>query len=94
MSAAEVLPVAALALVAVGGAAVVVARDPVRQAAAVGVQGLLLAVLFTVLQAPDVALSQITVGAALTPLLILLAMRAVHRQERAARRGRPPEDGT
>ncbi len=42
----------------------------------------MLAVLFTVLQAPDVALSQLAVGSALTPLLIMLSVRKVRRPRR------------
>lgn len=68
------LVVIALLLVALGAPAVVLTREPSRQAVVLGVYGLLLSVLFTVLQAPDVALSQIVVGAAVTPLLVLLAV--------------------
>ncbi|WP_439680563.1 Na(+)/H(+) antiporter subunit B [Embleya sp. MST-111070] len=73
----DTIVVASLALVAVGGTAAVLARDPARQAVALGMQGLLLSVLFTVLQAPDVALSQLVVGTALTPLMILLTVRKI-----------------
>nr|WP_202520102.1 hydrogenase subunit MbhD domain-containing protein [Streptomyces sp. SID1034] len=75
-----------LLLVAASATAAVVVRDPSRQALVLAVLGLALAVLFTVLQAPDVGLSQLAVGSALTPLLILLSVRKVRR------RGRP-EDG-
>lgn len=81
------LPVmAALLLVAVAGTAVVLARDPVRQSAVLAGLGLSLAVLFAVLQAPDVALSELAVGTAFTPLMVLLSVRKVrhnaHRSER------------
>jgi energy-converting hydrogenase B subunit D len=79
----------ALVLVALGGTAAVTTRDPARQAVALGMQGLLLAVLFTVLQAPDVALSQLVVGTALTPLLILLTVRKI-RAQRTLRRADDP----
>ncbi len=64
-----------------GAAATIAAltRDPVRQAAALAMLGLTLALLFTVVQAPDVALSQLGVGSAVTPLLILLTVRKVRR---------------
>jgi uncharacterized MnhB-related membrane protein len=69
-----VLQVVALALVAVSGTLVVAARDPLRQAMVVGVFGLSLASLFLVFQAPDVALSQITVGTVALPILILFTL--------------------
>ncbi|MEU4347601.1 DUF4040 domain-containing protein [Streptomyces sp. NPDC023838] len=77
---ADVLTVLALLLVAVAATAAVAVRDPARQALVLAVLGLALAVLFTVFQAPDVALSQLAVGSALTPLLILLSVRKVRRR--------------
>ena len=68
---------AALVLVAAGGPAVVLARDPLRQAVVASFYGLLLALLFFVFQAPDVALSQIVVGTVALPLMILLAIAKV-----------------
>jgi energy-converting hydrogenase B subunit D len=69
-----VLEVVVLLLVAAGGAAVVLTRDPLNQAIVASFYGLLLGILFLVLQAPDVALSQIVVGAVALPLMILLAL--------------------
>jgi energy-converting hydrogenase B subunit D len=77
---ADVLVLISLLLTAAAATAAVVVRDPARQALVLAVLGLALAVLFTVLQAPDVALSQLAVGSALTPLLILLSVRKVHRR--------------
>ncbi|WP_371649911.1 MULTISPECIES: Na(+)/H(+) antiporter subunit B [unclassified Streptomyces] len=85
---ADVLTVLALLLVAVAATAAVAVRDPARQALVLAVLGLALAVLFTVLQAPDVALSQLAVGSALTPLLILLSVRKVRRRGREKDGGR------
>src|SRR5437660_4346631 len=67
--------VQALAMLLVGVMAflVVTNRDPARQAVAMGVFGSTLAILFLVLQAPDVALSQIVVGVAY-PLMVLLTL--------------------
>jgi uncharacterized MnhB-related membrane protein len=70
----------ALVLVVASATVAVLCREPVRQAVLLGVLGLALAVLFTVLQAPDVALSQVAVGTVLTPLLILLTVRKVRRR--------------
>ncbi|MEU9470572.1 DUF4040 domain-containing protein [Streptomyces avermitilis] len=81
------LIVVALLLVAASATAAVAVRDPVRQALVLSVLGVTLAVLFTVMQAPDVALSQLAVGAALTPLLLLLSVRKIGRREQRARQG-------
>lgn len=70
----------ALGFVVVAATLAVLCREPVRQAVLLGVLGLALAVLFAVLQAPDVALSQVAVGTVLTPLLVLLTVRKVRRR--------------
>lgn len=72
-----VLIAVALTSVLVGAAVVVFTNDPARQAVVLGVYGLLLTILFMVLQAPDVALSQLAVGTAVTPLMVLLTVRKV-----------------
>ncbi|MFE9443681.1 hydrogenase subunit MbhD domain-containing protein [Streptomyces sp. NPDC006602] len=77
---ADAVIVVALLLVAVAATTAVLVRDPVRQALVLAVLGVVLAVLFTVLQAPDVGLSQLAVGSALTPLLLLLTVRKVKRR--------------
>jgi uncharacterized MnhB-related membrane protein len=66
-----------LLLVAAGGTAVVATRDPLRQAMMASLFGILLAILCFVLQAPDVALSEIVVGAVAVPLMILLSVAKV-----------------
>lgn len=70
-----------LLLLAVGGLGVVLMRDPLRQALMVGIYGLLLALLFFVLQAPDVALSQIVVCTVAVPVMILLTLAKVRTHE-------------
>ncbi len=82
-----VLVAALFALVAVGAVVVVLADDPARQAVTLSVFGLLMAVLFVVVSAPDVALSQIGVGTAIVPLMVLLALRKTGTQ-RGRGRGR------
>lgn len=82
------LIVVALLLVAASATAAVATRDPSRQALVLAVLGTVLAVLFTVLQAPDVALSQLAVGSALTPLLVMLSVRKVRRPQRRKERER------
>lgn len=70
----NVLAAVSLILVAFGGTAVVLCRDPLRQAIVSGVFGLLLAILFFIFQAPDVALSEIVIGSIGLPVMILLAL--------------------
>jgi uncharacterized MnhB-related membrane protein len=89
-SALSALQALLLILVALGGLAVVLSRDPVRQAVVTSVFGLLLASLFFAVQAPDVALSQIVVGAVALPAMILLAV-ARTRARAARERSSPPK---
>lgn len=89
----DVAVVVALLFVAVAATAAVANRDPARQALVLSVLGTTLAVLFTVLQAPDVGLSQLAVGAALTPLLIMLSVRKVRRPSAGGEGGEGGEGG-
>jgi energy-converting hydrogenase B subunit D len=75
-----VLLVAALVLVAAAGTLVVFTPDPGRQAVVLGVFGLWLTVAFVLFQAPDVALSELAVGTAIVPLLVMLTIRTVRRR--------------
>ncbi|MEU2423427.1 Na(+)/H(+) antiporter subunit B [Streptomyces sp. NPDC013157] len=77
---ADAVIVVALLLTAGAATAAVAVRDPARQALVLSLLGLFLGVVFTVLQAPDVGLSQLAVGSALTPLLIMLSVRKVRRR--------------
>jgi energy-converting hydrogenase B subunit D len=70
-----------LILVAIGGLAVVLVRDPLRQAVVVGIYGMTLAVLFVVLQAPDVALSLGAVGSVALPLMIVMSLAKTRSRE-------------
>ena len=63
--------------VAAGAILVVRCREVAAQALLLGGYGLVLAMLFLALQAPDVALSEVAVGSVVTPLLILLALAKV-----------------
>jgi energy-converting hydrogenase B subunit D len=69
-----VIQVGVLLLIAAGATAVVLTRDPLHQAMVVSFYGLLLGIFFLVLQAPDVGLSEIVVGAVALPLMIVLAL--------------------
>jgi energy-converting hydrogenase B subunit D len=75
------LQVTLLVLVAAGATAVVLTRNPTRQVIFVSIYGVLLAILFMAFQAPDVTLSELTVGAVALPLLLLLALAKVRRDE-------------
>ena len=77
-----VLEAVSLLLVAAGGTCVVAVRDPLRQAMVASFFGILLAILFFVLQAPDVALSEIVVGAVAMPLMILVSLAKIRGGQR------------
>ncbi len=77
----DALQATVLVLVAAAATGVVLIRQPVRQVVALSVYGLLLAVLFLVFQAPDVSLSEFSVGAVALPML-LLALAKVRERDR------------
>ena len=68
-----------LLLTAALGTGVALVRDPGRQALVQAVYGMVLALLFLLLQAPDVALSQIAIGAVLQPVLVLATLARIRR---------------
>jgi energy-converting hydrogenase B subunit D len=73
---------ALLLLVAIAGFAVVRTRDVTSQVISLGFYGTLMALLFFFFQAPDVALSQITVGMVALPLMIMLAISRMKFRDR------------
>ncbi len=77
-----VLQATILVLVALGATAVVLTRAPARQVIVLSVYGILLAVLFLAVQAPDVTLSELTVGAVALPILLLLTLAKVKGREK------------
>jgi energy-converting hydrogenase B subunit D len=78
----DALQVTILVLVALGATAVVLTRAPVRQVIVLSVYGIVLAVLFLAFQAPDVTLSELTVGAVALPILLLLTLAKVRGREK------------
>ncbi|HTD35797.1 MAG TPA: DUF4040 domain-containing protein [Candidatus Elarobacter sp.] len=64
----------ALAMTAVVATVVVLAREPKRQVFCFMLYGLVLTLLFAVLQAPDVALSELAVGSVAIPLAVLATL--------------------
>ena len=89
---ADALIAAALGLAALMATAVVLTRDTVRQAIVLSGYGMVLGLLFLILQAPDVAMSQIGVGTVLVPLLVVLALHATRRHRDTG--DEPPTGGT
>lgn len=77
------LQIIALVLVAIGGPAVVLTGEPLRQAIVLGIYGIALTLLFFTFQAPDVALSEIVITGIGLPLIILAALRKIRQQQRA-----------
>jgi energy-converting hydrogenase B subunit D len=75
------LQLAILLFVAIAGTVVVVSRDPLRQAIVNSVYGLVLAMLFVVFQAPDVALSMLVVGSIAYPLILIVSIKKVRIEE-------------
>jgi energy-converting hydrogenase B subunit D len=81
----------ALLVVVVAGTAIVFVPDPLRQTLVLSMFGLALTLLFFVVQAPDVALSELVVGGVGMPVIILAALRKIARH--AAERQREEEGG-
>jgi energy-converting hydrogenase B subunit D len=75
------LQIVVLAGVAAGAMVVVRTRNRIRQVLALSVYGMLLAILFLVFQAPDVTLSELTVGAVALPVILLLAIAKVRKPD-------------
>ena len=82
---------ALLLLIAIAGFMVVRTRDTTEQVVALGFYGLLTGLMFFFFQAPDVALSQFTVGAVALPLMVMLALSRLKLQ--AAKRERDKDAG-
>lgn len=78
---------AMLLLMAVAGARVVTTRDTTEQVITLSFYGLVTALVFFFYQAPDVALSQITVGAVALPLMVMLAISRMRARKQAREKG-------
>jgi uncharacterized MnhB-related membrane protein len=68
-----------LLLVAAAATAVALTMNPLRQIVVSSVYGLLLVILFVVLQAPDVALSMLVVSSLAYPFIVLIAISRTRR---------------
>jgi len=67
-------------LVAAGATAVALTMDPLRQIVVSSVYGLLLVILFVLLQAPDVALSMLVTSSVAYPFIVLIAISRTRRR--------------
>lgn len=76
-----VLQITTLTAVLVVGVLVVTTRDLVRQVITTGIFSLTLVLLFTVLQAPDVALSALVVGSVAFPVVLLATIARLRERE-------------
>ena len=74
------LQAAILLLVAFAAPGVVLSRQPKEQVVTLSFYGLVCGLMFFIFQAPDVALSQFTIGAVMLPLMIMLALTKMRRQ--------------
>jgi energy-converting hydrogenase B subunit D len=72
----------ALLLAAAAGTMVVFTRDTTHQVIVYGLYGVILAVVFLLLQAPDVALAQTVISGLLLPLLVLIALAKLRELDR------------
>jgi uncharacterized MnhB-related membrane protein len=88
-----VLQLIALVAVMVGGTAVVLTPEPLRQVMVLGIFGFALTFLFFVFQAPDVALSEIVVSGVGIPVIVLAALRKIRQQEHERERQDQEHDG-
>jgi energy-converting hydrogenase B subunit D len=77
----DALQITILILVAAGATAVVLIRRQVHQVLALSIYGVLMAVLFLTFQAPDVTLSELTVGAVALPIILLLTLAKIRKRE-------------
>jgi energy-converting hydrogenase B subunit D len=88
-----VLQIIGLVAVLLGGTAVVLTPEALRQTMVLGIYGVALTFLFFVFQAPDVALSEIVVTGLGLPLIILAALRKIRQQDYRRRESGSGADG-
>jgi len=81
MTALAVLQVVNLVLIVMGAVLTVWLRDLLASVVALAATSLLLALQFYLLQAPDVAIAEAGIGAALTTAIFVLALRKTRRKE-------------
>jgi uncharacterized MnhB-related membrane protein len=88
VTATDAVQVVAMLLMAGLGLGVVLTREPLHQAMVFAIFGGATAVLFLVVQAPDVALSAIVVGAVAWPAMSLFTLAKARERDRRSGRDR------
>lgn len=86
------LQIGVLLLVAATGTLTALTREPAKQLIVMSLFGLMLALMFAAFQAPDVALSQLAVGTVAVPLMVLLTLVEIRRNDQADQ-SRNKDDG-
>lgn len=84
----EIFLLVLLGLLTVVATSAVLTRDPRAQALVLSVYALVMGLVMVAFQAPDVAMSQLAIGAAAVPLMVVLAIRTCEREAKAARERR------
>jgi len=77
----SILHVAVLVLIVIGGALAVWFKDLLSSVLALAAASLLVSLEFYILQAPDVAIAEAGIGAALTTAIYVIALRRTRRKE-------------
>ncbi len=77
----SILHVVVLVLIAVGAALAVWFKDLISSVLALAAASLLVSLEFYMLQAPDVAIAEAGIGAALTTAIYVIAVRRTRRKE-------------
>ena len=81
MIAQSILQVLILVLIVVGGALAVWFKDLLASVLALAAASLLVSLEFYIMQAPDVAIAEAGIGAALTTAIYVIALRRTRRRE-------------
>lgn len=76
------LQATALLLIAVAATVVVLVRDPKRQIFLYMIYGLVMTIVLVLLQAPDVALSELAVGSVAIPFAVLATLVRIEHGKR------------
>jgi len=77
----SIIHVVLLALIVAGGALAVWFKDLISSVLALAAASLLVSLEFYILQAPDVAIAEAGIGAALTTAIYVIAVRRTRRKE-------------
>jgi uncharacterized MnhB-related membrane protein len=79
----EIFLLVLLLLLAVVATVASLTRDPRAQALVLSAYAMVMGVLMVAFHAPDVAMSELAIGSAVVPLLLVLAIRTCDREARA-----------